>query len=96
MDGRATRFIIICLAVICLALLAMRLSRMREPALQTEIAAQQAVPAEMFYVGSKKDKIYHNPSCPLAVRINTDELVTFTSARQAIGKGYQPCEKCRP
>lgn len=96
MDGRATRFIIICLAVICLALLAMRFSRMREPSLQAEIAAQQAVPVEMFYIGSKYDKIYHNPSCGLAARINTDEIVTFTSTRQAAGKGYRPCEKCRP
>jgi len=96
MDGKASRFIIICIAVICVALLAMRLSRMRQTSLQDKIAVQQTMPAEMFYVGSKYDKIYHNPSCKLAARINTDELVTFTSARQAIGKGYKPCEKCRP
>jgi len=96
MDGRATRFIIICIAVICLALLAMRFSRTRQASLQGKITAQQAVPAEMFYVGSKKDKIYHNPSCKLAARINTNELVTFTSARQAVSKGYRPCELCRP
>lgn len=96
MGGRGLRFIIICIAVICVALLAMRLSRMREPALQAEIAAQQAVPAELFYVGSKYVKIYHKPSCSEAARINTDELITFTSAGQARRKGYQPCETCRP
>ncbi|RKY07412.1 MAG: hypothetical protein DRP65_10525 [Planctomycetota bacterium] len=96
MNGKATRFIIICIAVICLGLLAMRLSRMRQASLQDKVAAQQAAPAEMFYVGSKYDKIYHNPSCRLAAEINTGELVTFTSARQAISKGYRPCEKCRP
>ena len=95
MDGRATRFIIICIAVICLALLAMRLSRSRESQLMLD-ATDQTVPVEMFYIGSKYDKIYHNPSCKEAVRLNTKDIVTFTSARQATGKGYQPCEKCRP
>ena len=96
MDGRASRFVIICLVAVCVALLAMRLSRMREPALQAEIAAQQAVPAELFYVGSKYGKIYHKPSCSEAARISTDELVTLTSVRQARRKGYSPCETCRP
>ncbi len=96
MGGRGLRFVIICLVVVCVALLAMRLSRMREPSLQAEIAAQQAVPAEMFYIGSKYGKIYHNPSCSQAVRLSTDELITFTSARQARRKGYRPCETCRP
>jgi methylphosphotriester-DNA--protein-cysteine methyltransferase len=96
MGGKGFRFLVICIAAICVALLAMRFSRMRESSLQDEIAAQQAGPAEMFYVGSKIDKIYHNPSCRLAVKLNTDELVTFTSARQATSKGYSPCETCRP
>jgi len=96
MGGRGLRFVIICIAAVCVALLVMRLSWMREPELQAEIAGQEAVPAEMFYVGSKYGKTYHNPSCREAVRLSTDELITFTSARQAVRKGYRPCEVCQP
>ena len=52
--------------------------------------------AEYKYVGSAKSNKYHYPSCEWAAKINPKNLVTFKSAKEALGAGYVPCKVCRP
>ena len=55
-----------------------------------------AVAANYKYVGSAKSNKYHNPSCRWAQKINPNNLVTFNSAKDALGAGYIPCKVCIP
>mgnify|MGYP001308565540 CR=1 FL=1 len=53
------------------------------------------------YLGSgKKGKfdnwVYHKESCGWAARLNTDELVEFSSVKAARFRGYNPCKWCKP
>jgi methylphosphotriester-DNA--protein-cysteine methyltransferase len=48
------------------------------------------------FVGSKKSDKYHYPSCEWAQKIKPENLVTFTSAQEALKAGYVPCKVCRP
>ncbi len=52
--------------------------------------------ADFKYVGSKKSDKYHYPSCKWAQKIKPENLVTFTSAEEALKAGYVPCKVCRP
>jgi methylphosphotriester-DNA--protein-cysteine methyltransferase len=58
--------------------------------------ASIALAADYKYVGSKKSDKYHYPSCKWAQKIKPENLVTFTSAQEAIKAGYVPCKVCRP
>ena len=48
------------------------------------------------YVGSAKSDKYHYPWCEWALKIKSENLVTFTSAKEALAAGYVPCKVCRP
>lgn len=48
------------------------------------------------YVGSSNSNKYHMPSCTWAKKINSSNLVEFTSVEDAESKGYQPCKVCKP
>jgi hypothetical protein len=96
MGRRGVRIVVICIIVVCSGLLAMRLGQLRQSRPVYESDAPTGVPSELFYAGSKNGDVYHNPSCGGALRINTEELVTFTKAEQAKQRGYRPCEICIP
>ena len=53
------------------------------------------------YLGSgRKGKfdncVYHRESCGWAARLNTNELVVFSSVMAARFRGYNPCKRCKP
>ena len=52
--------------------------------------------AEYKYVDSSKSNKYHYPACEWAAKISPENLVTLTSAKEALGAGYAPCKVCRP
>jgi methylphosphotriester-DNA--protein-cysteine methyltransferase len=52
--------------------------------------------ADYKYVGSAKSNKYHYPDCKWALKIKSENLVTFKSAKQALAAGYVPCKVCKP
>jgi flagellar basal body-associated protein FliL len=60
------------------------------------MAVAVALALDYKYVGSKNSNIYHYPTCRAAKRIKPENLVTFTSAKDAQEKGYRPCKVCKP
>ncbi|MDI7262038.1 MAG: hypothetical protein QME90_19250 [Thermodesulfobacteriota bacterium] len=50
--------------------------------------------AEYKYGGSAKSNKYHYPSCEWALKIHSDNLVTFKSAKEAFDAGHVPCKVC--
>lgn len=60
------------------------------------LAVSLALAADFKYVGSAKSNVYHYPSCGSAKRIKPGNLVTFSSAKDAQGRGYRPCKVCKP
>ncbi|MEW6613986.1 MAG: Ada metal-binding domain-containing protein [Thermodesulfobacteriota bacterium] len=55
-----------------------------------------AIAADYKYVGSAKSNKYHFPSCRWALKIKSENLVTFKSAKEALTAGYIPCKVCKP
>lgn len=55
-----------------------------------------AIAADYKYVGSAKSNKYHFPSCRWALKIKSENLVTFKSAKDALAAGYIPCKVCKP
>jgi hypothetical protein len=51
---------------------------------------------EVVYVGSVNSNKYHYPWCIWAKKINSYNLVAFSSAKEARIKGYVPCKVCKP
>lgn len=49
-----------------------------------------------IYVGSKKTKQYHYPSCEIAKKIAPEYEIWFDSVKEARSKGYAPCKQCTP
>jgi methylphosphotriester-DNA--protein-cysteine methyltransferase len=52
--------------------------------------------ADYKYVGSAKSNKYHYPDCKWALKIKSENLVTFKSAKEALAAGYIPCKVCKP
>lgn len=48
------------------------------------------------YVGSIKSNKYHYPDCYWAKQIKPENLIWFSSAREALDMGYAPCKVCHP
>jgi micrococcal nuclease len=60
------------------------------------LLASLSIASDYQFVGSKKSDKYHYPTCEWAKKIKPENLVTFTSAQEAIKAGYVPCKVCRP
>ena len=60
------------------------------------VGAYLAFAADYKYVGSVKSDKYHYPNCRWAQKIKPENLVTFTSAKEALEAGYVPCRVCKP
>jgi DNA repair exonuclease SbcCD ATPase subunit len=48
------------------------------------------------YIASNKAKKYHRPDCQWAKKIKPENMVTFSSAKEARQAGYVPCKVCKP
>ncbi len=51
---------------------------------------------EQTYVGSAKSNKFHHPNCTWALKIKSENLITFKSRQDAQDKGYVPCKVCQP
>ena len=49
-----------------------------------------------YYVGNKRSKIFHEPSCPSVDQMSYSNMVSFDSRDDAIDSGYRPCQRCYP
>jgi len=47
-------------------------------------------------VGSKKVSVYHYSWCPYVKNIKPENLIIFSSPKDAKSHGYRPCEICKP
>ena len=56
----------------------------------------KAVAGNYKYVVPAKSNKYHYPSCRWAQKFSSKNLVTFNSAKDALGAGYIPCKVCKP
>jgi micrococcal nuclease len=52
--------------------------------------------ADYKYVGSAKSNKYHYPICKWALKIKSENLVKFKTAKEALAAGYIPCKVCKP
>lgn len=48
------------------------------------------------YVGSIQSDKYHYPNCYWAQQIKPENLIWFSSAKEALDMGYVPCKVCGP
>lgn len=53
-------------------------------------------PSDGTFVGSINSDVYHYPSCSYAQSIKPENLITFSSAQDAVNQGYRPCKVCKP
>lgn len=60
-------------------------------------ATQTAHPSsEGKYIGSTKSDKYHYPNCYWAQKIKPENLIWFSSVKEALDMGYVPCKVCNP
>jgi hypothetical protein len=52
--------------------------------------------ARYKYVASKNSKVFHNPECQWANKINPENLVGYNSRDEATRAGRRPCKTCNP
>jgi hypothetical protein len=57
---------------------------------------RSGVEARYKYVSSKNSKVFHNPQCRSAKRINPENLVGYNSKEEVIQAGKRPCKVCKP
>jgi hypothetical protein len=48
------------------------------------------------YVSSKNSKVFHKAECSSAKKINSENLVFYSSREEAIKAGKRPCKRCNP
>ena len=51
---------------------------------------------EPYYVGNRRSKVFHRPSCSSVTRMSTKNKVIFHSREEALKAGYRPCRRCNP
>ena len=73
-----------------------RSTDLTKPAAERNEHTQQEQKTSSEYVASKNSKVFHKSDCRSAARINSDNLVTFSSREQAISSGRRPCKICNP
>jgi hypothetical protein len=81
--------------------LAQRVIEVNEPALNQSATPQTSRAAirrtqKNDYVASKTSKIFHRVGCSHAKHINADKLIYFSTRKEAIQTGRQPCKTCNP
>jgi len=61
---------------------------------QPTICADLGCPPGTKFVGSKSSNRYHHCDCRYAKRIKPENIICFSSKRDAESKGYLPCGVC--
>jgi hypothetical protein len=56
----------------------------------------ESTPVEYEYVASKNGKVFHKPDCIWAKKIKPENLVGYSSRKEAINAGKKPCKQCNP
>jgi competence protein ComEC len=56
--------------------------------------AASAATGETYYIGNKRSKVFHRPSCHTLP--STKNQVIFRTRDEAIAQGYRPCKNCNP
>ena len=56
----------------------------------------QFLPGSFVASGSSRAKVYHLPTCPAARSMSPKNRIILTSAEEAIQRGFNPCQNCRP
>ncbi len=51
---------------------------------------------EPYYIGNKRSRRYHRPSCPFGRKTWKGNRVIFKTRLDAAWQGYCPCKKCNP
>ncbi|AEH44802.1 nuclease (SNase domain-containing protein) [Thermodesulfatator indicus DSM 15286] len=51
---------------------------------------------EPYYIGNKRSRRFHRPSCRLGLKTSPRNKVIFRSMKEAFFEGFCPCRKCRP
>ena len=54
------------------------------------------IATETMYIGNKKSKRFHLPTCRSVEQMNEKNKIEFTSREEAIEGGYVPCGDCNP
>ena len=65
-----------------------------EEEIKAEVQQQEKQQSETRYIGHKKNKVFHKPSCKSLPA--SKNQVYFSSRDYAVSKGYRPCSKCKP
>lgn len=55
-----------------------------------------SIEKSVTYIGNKRTKKFHYPSCPSVNDINKSNQVELNSREEAIEHGYVPCKRCEP
>lgn len=53
-------------------------------------------PDALCYIGNKKSLVFHYPDCSGVANMNENNMITFTTRREALKAGYTPCSICQP
>ena len=61
---------------------------------ETKETAEKECKKESRYIGNKKTKVFHRPSCGHLP--SSKNIVYFSSRSYAVTKGYKPCSICDP
>jgi competence protein ComEC len=56
--------------------------------------AASAATDETYYIGNKRTKVFHRPSCHTLP--SAKNQVVFRTRDEAIAQGYRPCKNCNP
>ena len=48
------------------------------------------------YVASRNSKKFHYETCGAVAKIKANNLIYLNSRAEAVGRGYQPCARCKP
>jgi len=51
---------------------------------------------ETEYIGNKRTRTFHKPSCPSVSKISEKNRIIFRSRSDALKIGYNPCKTCKP
>ena len=57
---------------------------------------RSAVTTEVMYIGNRKSKRFHYPTCRSVTQMSEKNKIEFTSREEAIDNGYVPCGDCNP
>jgi hypothetical protein len=61
---------------------------------QVTVITPSKVKHDHYYVANSSSDIFHFHECKSVKRINTDNMIVFKDAAEAMGQQYKPCRMC--